>query len=130
MNPAPTSPEIVVQRQLDAYNAKDIDAWVATYAKDAQQFEHPAKLLASGHAEIRARIVPRLSEPNIYARLISRTVMGKVVIDHEVVTRTFPEGPGKVELVCIYVVDNGLIQSASFVFGPPILAVAQQGQTA
>jgi hypothetical protein len=24
------SPEIVVQRQLDAYNAKDLEAWVAT----------------------------------------------------------------------------------------------------
>lgn len=117
-----TSPEVVVQRQLDAYNAKNIDAWLATYAPDAKQFEHPAKLLASGHAEIRARTAPRMNEPNIHAKLISRTVMGNVVIDHEDVTRTFPEGAGNVELVCIYVVENGLIQSASFVVGPAVLA--------
>ena len=47
--------------------------------------------------------------------------MGNVVIDHEDVTRTFAEGPGNVEIVCIYVVENGLIQTASFVFGPPAL---------
>jgi hypothetical protein len=34
-------PAAVVQRQLDAYNAKDIDALMQTYAADAQQFEFP-----------------------------------------------------------------------------------------
>lgn len=116
-----TSPEVVVQRQLDAYNAKNIDAWLSTYAPDAKQYEHPAKLLASGHAEMRARVSARLAEPNIHARLVRRTVMGNVVIDHEDVTRTFPEGAGNIELICIYVVENGLIQTASFVFGPSVL---------
>lgn len=49
------TPEQIVQQQLDAYNAHDLDAWLTTYAPDARQFEHPATLLASGHAEIRAR---------------------------------------------------------------------------
>ncbi|MNL71937.1 hypothetical protein D3C87_1971700 [compost metagenome] len=49
------SPEAVVQRQLAAYNAKDLDAWLATYAEDAKQFELAGKLLAAGHAELRAR---------------------------------------------------------------------------
>lgn len=119
--PLYTSPEVVVQRQLDAYNAKDLEAWLATYAEDAQQFEHPAKLLASGRAQIRARSEARFSEPDLHARLIKRTVMGPVVIDHEDVTRNFPEGPGRIELVCIYVVEQGLIQTASFMFGPQVL---------
>lgn len=120
--PTTSSPELLIQRQLDAYNAKDIDAWLATYAPDAKQYEHPAKLVASGHAEIRARTAARLSEPNIHAQLLSRSVMGNVVIDHEIVTRNFPEGVGTLELVCVYVVESDLIQSASFVAGPPILA--------
>ena len=114
------SPEAVVQRQLEAYNARDLDAWLATYAADATQYEHPATLLASGHAEIRARMQARFSEPNLHARLISRSVMGTVVVDHEVVTRNFPAGPGTVELVCIYSVERGLIQSASFASGAPM----------
>ena len=111
------SPEGVVQRQLDAYNARDIDAWLQTYAEDAKQFEFPAKQLASGHAQIRARTAPRLQEPNIYAKLLQRSIMGNIVIDHEQVTRTFPEGPGQIELVCIYEVQSGKIKTASFVFG-------------
>ncbi len=116
-----TSPQVVVQRQLDAYNAKNLDAWVATYAPEAQQFEWGGKLLASGHAQIGARTALRFEEPNLHARLLSRTVLGSVVIDHEDIRRTLPEGPGQVEVVCIYVVERGLIQSASFSFGPPVL---------
>ena len=113
----PNSPAAVVQRQLDAYNARDLNAWLATYAEDARQFEHPTTLLATGHAEIRARSAPRFAEPTLHARLRQRVVMGPVVIDHEEVTRSFPEGPGHVELVCIYEVRDGRIQTASFVFG-------------
>lgn len=115
------SPETVVARQLDAYNAKDMDAWLATYSNSAVQLELAGKVLATGHAEIRARALPRFNEPNLHAALLQRVVMGQVVIDHEIVTRTFPEGPGTVELVCVYVVEYGLIQTASFSFGRPIL---------
>lgn len=117
-----TSPELVVQRQLDAYNARDLQAWLSTYAPDARQFEHPGKLLAAGHDQIRARTEPRFAEPDLHARLISRKVMGHVVIDHEDVTRNLPEGRGQVELVCIYEVEDGLIRTASFVFGPVVLS--------
>ena len=34
--PQYTSPEVVIQRQLDAYNAKNLDAWLGTYAPDAR----------------------------------------------------------------------------------------------
>jgi len=111
------SPEIVVQRQLDAYNAHDLEAWLATYAENAQQFEHPGKLIASGHAQMRERMTARLQEPNLHAKLVKRTVMGNIVIDYEDVSRTFPEGPGKMELVAIYEVREGRIQTGSFVFG-------------
>lgn len=106
-------PAAVVQRQLDAYNARDIEALLATYAADARQFEHPGKLAASGAAQIRERLALRFQEPNLHARLVQRAVMGNVVIDHEVVTRTFPQGTGTLELVAIYEVVDGKIQSSS-----------------
>jgi hypothetical protein len=115
------APEIVVQRQLDTYNARDLDALLATYAEDAQQFEHPGKLVASGNAQIRERMAVRFQELNLHARLIKRAVMGNVVIDHEDVTRTFPEGTGRVELVAIYAVREGKIRTASIVVGAKTL---------
>jgi hypothetical protein len=115
------TPEAVVQRQLDAYNAKDIEALMATYAADAQQFEHPAKLLASGATQIRERFAARFQEPNLHVKLIKRIVSGNTVIDHEQVTRTFPEGPGQIELVAIYEVQDGKIARAWFILGAKML---------
>jgi hypothetical protein len=118
---ARSDPEAVVQRQLDAYNAHDIEALVAAYAEDAQQFEHPSKLLASGSAQLRERFTARFKEPNLHAALIKRIVMGQVVVDQERVTRTFPEGAGQIELVAIYEVQNGRIAKAWFISGPKTL---------
>ncbi len=115
------TPEAVVQRQLDAYNAKDLDGWLATYAPDAKQYEFPATLLTEGREQIRARTAPRFLEPDLHAKLLTRSVMDDVVIDHEEITRNFPEGRGTIRLVCIYRVSGGLIRQASFVFGEKIL---------
>jgi hypothetical protein len=115
------TPESVVQRQLDAYNARDIEALMATYADDAQQFEYPATLLAKGAEQVRERSAGRFRESNLHARLIKRIVMGQVVIDHEEVTRTFPEGTGKIELIAIYEVRHGRIATARFISGTKTL---------
>lgn len=109
--------EAVVQRQLDAFNARDVDALLATYAIDAQLFEHPSKLVANGAAELRERFAARFLEPNLHACLVKRIVAGAVVIDHENVTRTFPEGAGEIELVMIYEVKDGRIAKAWVIAG-------------
>jgi len=111
------TPESVVQQQLDAFNARDIDALLAVYADEAQLFEHPAKLVAHGSAELRQRFTPRFQEPNLHAALLQRIVAGSVVVDHEKVTRTFPEGAGQIELVMIYEVKEGRIAKAWTIAG-------------
>ena len=119
--PSNSNPEQVVQRQLDAYNAKNLDALMATYAENAEQFEHPAKLLASGAAEIQPRFEARFKEPNLHAQLVKRMVCGNTVIDQEIVLRTFPEGTGRIELVAIYEVKSERIAKAWFIFGEKTL---------
>ena len=119
----PISPETVIQRQLEAYNSRDVDALLAIYAGDAQMFEHPATLVASGSAAIRERFTARFREPNLHAKLLNRMVMGSIVVDHEQVTRTFPEGPGQLELVMIYEVRQGRIIKAWTIAGAKTLDV-------
>lgn len=118
----PVDPATVVQRQLEAYNARDLDAILATYAPDAQQFEFPDKLLATGTAQLRERFAARFQEPNLHAQLLRRTVLGNKVIDHEQVTRTSPEGPGKIQLLAIYEVQDGKIAKAWFMSGAKTLS--------
>lgn len=112
------SPGAVVQRQLDAYNARDLSAFLATYARDATQFELHGACLAAGHEQIRQRMATRFAEPGLHAELLSRVVMGSVVVDHERVTRNLPEGKGTIEMLCVYEVVDGLIARASFALGP------------
>lgn len=116
------NPAAVVQRQLDAFNAKDLDALLAIYAGDAEMYEHPDKLVAKGSAALRERFAVRFQEPNLHAALLNRMVMGDLVVDHERITRTFPEGPGTVELIMTYEVKAGRIARAWTKVGPKSLA--------
>lgn len=116
-----TNPAAVVQRQLDAYNAKDIDALLSIYADEAELYEFPATLLAKGSAALRERFAIRFQEPNLRADLLHRIVAGDTVIDHERITRDFPEGPGTLELMMIYEVKAGRITRAWTIAGPKTL---------
>jgi hypothetical protein len=112
-----TNAEAIVQRQLDAYNARNMQAWLSSYAEDAQQFVLHGGLLASGHDEMRTRMADRFGEPDLHAKLLSRIVMGAVVVDHELITRNFAEGKCTVEMLCVYEVAGNAIQKASFALG-------------
>lgn len=87
------------------------------WAEDCQYYAFPSTLLASGAAEIRARHVERFREPDLHGKLLTRIVVGNVVVDHETVTRNFPEGKGEVDVVCIYEVEAGNIAKAWFKMG-------------
>lgn len=110
----------IVQAQLDAYNAKDIDALLATYADDAEHYTLHGPQLAKGHAMLRERFLARFQEPDLHAQLLSRTVVGNIVADAERITRNFPDGIGLVEMLCLYEVVDGKIQRASFATGARI----------
>jgi len=119
---APTAAEFPVQKQLDAYNARDIDAFMQWWSDDCEYYEFPARLLASGAAQIRERHVTRFKEPNLFGKLIKRSVVDNLVVDQEVVTRTFADGIGEVDVLAIYQIENGKIAKAWFKMGSPRLA--------
>ncbi len=113
---APT-PEAVVQAQLEAYNARDIDAFVATYADDVQLFELPDKLLLRGADQLRERYTKRFADERLHATIVNRIVLGNTVVDHERVRLTLPQGPGTVEAIAIYEVRDGKISTVWFRYG-------------
>lgn len=108
---------IPVARQLEAYNAKDIDAFMACWAPGCEYHAFPGTLLARGTDAIRARHVERFREPDLFGRLDSRVVMGNLVVDRETVRRTFPDGPGEIDVLAIYEVADGVIHRAWFAMG-------------
>ncbi len=74
-----------VQRQLDAYNAHDLERFVAEYTDDVEVFRMPGHVLAlSGKAAFAAHYAKnRFNLPNLHARLVNRIVSGDMVVDHE-----------------------------------------------
>ena len=123
---APDSTVLPVQRQLEAYNARDIDAFMACWAEDCEYYEFPSRLLARGAAQIRERHVIRFQEPNLFGKLLHRSVVGNIVVDHEAVTRTFPEGPGSIDVLAIYEIAEGKIAKAWFKMGVPRLRAGDE----
>jgi hypothetical protein len=113
-----TNSASVVQRQLDAFNDKDLDSLLAAYSPDAELYEHPCTLVAKGTAALRERFLIRFQEPDLHAALLRRIVTGNYVIDHEWVTRNFPDGRGTQELTMIYEVKNVRIARAWCLVGP------------
>lgn len=107
------------QKQLEAYNSKDIVAFMPWWKDDCQYYAFPDTLLANGSAEIMARHIERFKEPDLFGTLLSRIVVGNIVIDHETVTRSFPEGKGEIDVICIYEIEDTKIAKAWFKTSEP-----------
>ncbi|HNR18160.1 MAG TPA: amidohydrolase family protein, partial [Chitinophagaceae bacterium] len=73
----------LVQQQLNAYNAHDLDAFLEPYADEVELYEFPAKLLSKGKEQMRKDYVFITQTPKLYCRLQNRVVQGNMVIDHE-----------------------------------------------
>ncbi len=107
------NPEAIVQRQVDAYNAHDIEAFVATYTDDAELFLHPSELIAKGSAQIRERYSRRFREARPSAVIPKRMVLGRTVIDQEEITTVSPDGQrGTIRALVIYEIPHDKIARA------------------
>ena len=101
------SPEMLVQQQLNGYNAQDIDAFLAPYADNAEVFDLTGKLLMKGKDEMRKQYSRALMMPGLYCRLVNRIVQGNTVVDHEEIDAVDLKTP--FYGIAIYKIENGKI---------------------
>lgn len=120
MTPAHTTdadaPEAVVQRQLDAYNRHDLDAFMATYRDDAKVWRMPSATPAFDGADAIRSFYrdERFNRPTLHAELVARSVVGRKVADHERVTGLRDTAS---EALAVYEVVNGRIANV-WLFAP------------
>lgn len=77
----------VVEKQLEAYNNKNIDLFMDCYDDNIKVFEFPNKIIFSTHDEMRNHYENLfLSYPVINAEILKRIEYENYVIDHELVT--------------------------------------------
>ena len=105
-------PEVIVQKQLEAYNNRDIDGFLATYSKQAKIYRYSGELQSDGSDAMRSGYADFFnSSPDLHCEIVNRIVIGNKVIDEESITangKTF-------KAVAIYEVENNEIVKVTFV---------------
>jgi hypothetical protein len=103
------NPETVVQRQLDAYNARDLQRFLAEYSEDIRAYRPPAvaPLIEGKQAFGDFYATQRFNRTGLHAELVNRIVLGSTVIDHE---RISGIGEQPFEVAVVYEVIDGRIR--------------------
>ncbi len=106
------TPTALAQRQLNAYNFRNIEAFLEPYADDVELYNYPDKLIGKGKEEMRKSYSAMFEKvPNLHCELLGRIVQGNIVIDKERVQF----GKKIVEAVAIYHIENNKIKKVYFV---------------
>ena len=101
------------QKQLDAYNARDVDAMMAFYAPDVVVSGLNGTVTETSRDALRARYVKAFAQfPENKAELKNRIAVGNTVADHEHVVRA--PGGETFDVIAIYTFRDGLIARVDF----------------
>ena len=116
-------PAEVVTANLIAYNARDLEAFAASFDPEVEIHDLRAGTVARGTAEVRAHYGALFAaSPRLHSRILRRFVLGELVCDHELVTG---RAGGDVEIVITYEVCGGRIRrvwsARAAVSGPHIV---------
>lgn len=106
------SAAIVVQRQVEAFNAENIDAFAACYTENVVVANFPTDTLYTGNSTLKSGY-KRFFEnnPKTTVEVVKRIQIGDIVIDEEIVTRS-----GRTNhQAAIYRIVNGKIASMTFI---------------
>lgn len=108
---AEESPANIVQKQLDAYNERDIEAFMDTYSKNIKLYEYPNTLFMEGQDKMKESYNSYFENtPDLHCELKNRIIIGNRVIDEEYITANGIN----FRAVAIYEVENGRIIKATF----------------
>ena len=109
-----TNPNVdVASRQLDAYNAQDLDTYVSFFAADCVVSGLNGTPTETSRDAIKARYAKAFAQfPQNKAVLKNRIAVGNTVVDHELVIRA--PGGEQFEIIAIYTFRDGLIARVDF----------------
>ena len=100
----------LVQRQLEAYNRRDLDAFMACYARDVRVEDLDGALRLDGHDAVASHYQALFADnPGLRASLLDRISVGAYVIDEELVDGRADRRT--LHVAVIYRVVDGLIAS-------------------
>lgn len=102
----------LVQRQLNAYNARNLEAFLEPYAEDVELYDFPNKLASKGKEEMRKQYTFFKDVPDLHCEIKERIIQGNTIIDKESVSGY---GSKPVEATAIYQIENNKIKKVFFI---------------
>jgi uncharacterized protein (TIGR02246 family) len=101
----------LIDQQVAAYNARDLEGFVECYAADARILDGSGMAMAEGHEGLRRMYEPLFaSSPDLHAEITNRIHIGTWVIDDEHTTGfVLPGYPTELRAVVVYQVADGKI---------------------
>lgn len=103
----------LVQRQLNAYNARNVEAFLEPYSDDVELYNFPDKLISKGKESMRKGYDDLFKKvPELHCEIKARSIQGSYIIDKESVTGF---GNRKLEATAIYYISSGKIQKVYFI---------------
>jgi uncharacterized protein (TIGR02246 family) len=105
----------LVDRQVAAYQARDLDAFLGFYAKDIKIMDADGNVIAHGLGGMRMFYEPLFRDsPQLTAKVLNRMVIGDTVIDEEEVSGINVAGyPAEMHAAAIYRMRDGLIRNVT-----------------
>ncbi|GGX14699.1 nuclear transport factor 2 family protein [Aquimarina muelleri] len=106
------SPEHIVQEQVEAYNSRDINAFMATYTEEVSIYTFPNTLRYENKEAMRPYYEKKFKEEvDLNCKIKQRIVYQNKVIDEEYVTYKNKN----VKVAPIYEIENGKIAKVTFI---------------
>ena len=104
----------VIQAQLEAFNRRDLDGFLAAYVEDAVIEDGRGQVVMAGHDGMRAMYGPLFAQsPNLHVEVVNRIEVGDYIIDEEHTTGfNFPGFPTEFRAAVLYHVADGRITRA------------------
>jgi len=101
------TPQALIQRQINAYNFRNVEALMETFSDDAELLKIPSTLLAKGKNQLRDHYTQWFREnPNLHVEIIKTTALTHMVIDNLKISGI---GPDKKEVMMVFETENGKI---------------------
>jgi imidazolonepropionase-like amidohydrolase len=106
-----STPETLVQQQLNGYNGHSLEAFLTPYADDIKIYNFPDSLIMHGKDDMRKQYQDIEKDASLHCEIVNRIIQGNTVIDNEHVTFA---GNRSLNVTIIYHIEGNKIKTVYF----------------
>ena len=104
---------MLVQQQVNGYNLRNIEAFVAPYSDTVVVYNANGSVLMKGKETIRTEYTKYFNKvPEVHCQIVNRMVLGNTVVDQERITSASHK---PTEAIAVYKIEHGKIVTVHFI---------------